>query len=141
MRVLGLDLGTKTIGIAISDRLGIVATGLENFTYIPNDYESCYKHLQEIVEKNQITEIVIGLPKHMNGDEGEKVEFVRKFVEGLKKVINLPVNELDERWTTKLANNYLLQADISRAKRKKVIDMMSAVVILQDYLDAKGGKL
>jgi len=139
MRVLGLDLGTKTLGIAISDRMGMIATGLENFTYKPGDYQSCYKRLDDIVKTNQITEIVIGLPKHMNGDEGEKVDFVRKFTDGLKKVVNLPINEMDERWTTKLATNYLLEADLSRAKRKKVIDMMSAVIILQDYLDAKGG--
>ncbi len=140
MRVLGLDLGTKTLGIAISDATGLIATGIENFTFRPFDYEAAYKRLDEIIQKYGVEDIVIGMPYHMNGDAGKSVESVIKFKTILEERVGIIVHTMDERWTTKLATQYLLEADLSRNKRKKVIDKMSAVVILQNYLDMKGVK-
>ena len=126
MRILGLDLGTKTLGIAISDELEIIASGIENLTY---------KALGEIISEYGVKEIVIGLPYHLHGEESKAVLRVRKFSAILYERFQIPVVEYDERWTTKIANAYMLEADLSRKKRKENIDKMSAVVILQDYLD------
>ena len=140
MRVLGLDLGTKTLGIAVSDMTGLIATGIENFRFQAFDYEAAYKRIEEITSKYDVKEIVIGMPYHMNGDAGKSVEVVTKFKDILAERVKLPVHTMDERWTTKLATQYLLQADLSRNKRKQVIDKMSAVIILQNYLDMKGAR-
>lgn len=138
MRVMALDFGTRTIGIALSDPLGIIANGLETFRYKEGDYEACYTRLLEVINQYKVEDIVIGLPYHMNGDESDKIAIIKEFSKELEKRSNIKVNGLDERMTTMLATKYLLEADVSRAKRKKVVDMMSAVVILQDYLDRKG---
>lgn len=135
MRILGLDLGTKTLGIAISDELEIIASGIENLTYKAFDYEAAYKRLGEIISEYGVKEIVIGLPYHLHGEESKAVLRVRKFSAILYERFQIPVVEYDERWTTKIANAYMLEADLSRKKRKENIDKMSAVVILQDYLD------
>lgn len=140
MRVLGLDLGTKTLGIAVSDMTGLIATGIENFRFQAFDYEAAYRRIEEIIQKYDVKEIVIGMPYHMNGDSGKSVEVVTKFKDILAERVKLPVYAMDERWTTKLATQYLLQADLSRNKRKQVIDKMSAVIILQNYLDMKGAR-
>ncbi len=137
MRVIGLDLGTKTLGIALSDPLGIIATGVETFRFDENDYEMAINRVQYYLNLHQIKTIVIGLPLHMNGDVGTKANEILAFKQKLEEKFHLPVVTIDERWTTKLATNRLLQADMSREKRKKVIDKMAAVVILQNYLDSK----
>lgn len=136
--MLGLDLGTKTLGIAISDDLGIIASGLENFRFEEENYEKAIARVVEIVKERNVSKVVLGKPVHMNGDEGDKVELVNNFKSKLEEH-NISVVLLDERWTTKMATRRLLEADLSRSKRKKVIDMMSAVIILQNYLDM-GGK-
>lgn len=135
---LGLDLGTKTLGIAVSDDLGIIASGLENFRFEEENYDKAVSRVVEIVKDRNITKVVLGKPVHMNGDEGDKVELVNAFKAKLEEH-GISVVLLDERWTTKMATRRLLEADLSRSKRKKVIDMMSAVIILQNYLDM-GGK-
>ncbi|MGI6377547.1 Holliday junction resolvase RuvX [bacterium] len=140
MRILGLDLGTKTLGIAISDEREIIATGLENFEFKPFDFKAAYQRVQEIVELYKVQEIVIGLPYHLHGEQSKGVEMVLRFKAQLEEELKLPVVTFDERWTTKIATSYLLEADVSRKKRKKVIDKLAAVVILQDYLDRKGRK-
>ena len=139
MRVLGLDLGSRTIGIAISDALGIIASGVETYRFEDDRYDLALKRVIEVSKERKVEKIVLGYPKHMNGDIGEKAKLCEDFKKMIEEYLNLEVILVDERWTTKLANNRLLEADISRKKRKQVIDKMAAVVILQNYLDSKGG--
>ena len=135
-KVLGLDLGSRTCGIAMSDILGMIAHGVETFRFKPDDYLTCAKHVKEIVEENEIETIVLGLPKHMNGDIGERGQISIEFKKQLEEMIaGINVIFVDERLTTVVAENQLLFADVSRKKRKQVIDKMAAVAILQGYLD------
>ena len=136
-RLLGLDLGTRTCGIAMSDPMGIIASGYENYRFYENDFDNALNHIVEICAKMSIEKIVIGLPKHMNGDMGEKCEMVLAFKKRLEEATKLEVVTVDERWTTVIANKRLLDADLSRKKRKEVIDKMAAVEILQGYLNRK----
>lgn len=137
-KVLGLDLGSRTCGIAMSDILGMLAHGVETFRFKDNDYASCANHVKELVEQNDIHTIVLGLPKHMNGDIGERGEISIAFKKKLEEMIEgIEVILIDERLTTKVAESQLIFADVSRKKRKKVIDKMAAVEILQGYLDRK----
>lgn len=135
MRILGLDIGSKRIGVALSDELGYTAQGVETVTY--SDPESAADRIQEIVESRNVTEIVIGIPYNMNGTEGPQVRNVRDFIERLRKRIHVPIHEWDERLTTFAAERVLLEADVSRAKRKKVVDKLAAVLILQGFLDSQ----
>ena len=136
-RLLGLDLGTRTCGISMSDPMGIIASGYENYRFYENDFDSPLNHIKEICDKMNIEKIVIGLPKHMNGDMGEKCDMVLEFKKRLEELTKLEVITVDERWTTVIANKRLLDADLSRKKRKEVIDKMAAVEILQGYLNRK----
>lgn len=137
MRILGLDLGTRTCGMAICDPLGIIAYGVENFRFRDGDYEAAKNEVLRVIKENNITEIVLGLPLHMNGDHGDKAKICEEFEQLLKKSTDVPVKLMDERLTTVVANKRLLEADLSRKKRKQVIDKMAAVEILQNYLDMK----
>ena len=139
MRILGLDLGSKTIGISISDALGIIASGVETYRFDEDRYDLALARVIEISKERKIDKIVLGYPKHMNGDIGDRAKLCEEFKKQIEEALNLEVILVDERWTTKLAESRLLEADISRKKRKKVIDKMAAVVILQNYLDSKGG--
>src|SRR5690625_2132852 len=135
MRIIGLDIGSKTIGIAISDPLKLTAQGLTTIYWDENEIDSADEQLTQIIDEYEISEIVIGLPKHMDGTIGERGEISQKYKEHLIKKFHLPVHLLDERLTTLAAEKVLLEADVSRGKRKKVIDKMAAVMILQNYLD------
>lgn len=135
MRYLGLDLGTKTLGLALSDKLGIVATFYKNITY--KDINELITEIKEIIEKEKVESLVLGLPKNMNNSLGERAEETIKFKELLEKETKKEVHLEDERLTTKVAESILINADVSRKKRKKVIDGLSAVVILQSFLDRK----
>ena len=139
MRILGLDLGSRTIGIAISDSLGIIATGVETYRFEDERYDLALNRVVELVKEKKVEKVVLGYPKHMNGDIGDRAKLCEEFKVKIEDATNLEVILVDERWTTKLAESRLLEADISRKKRKKVIDKMAAVVILQNYLDSKGG--
>ena len=140
-RLLGLDLGTRTCGIALSDPMGIIASGYENYRFRENDFESALKRVEEVVKEKKVYKIILGYPKHMNGDVGDKALLCEDFKNKLIELLGLEVILEDERWTTKLAQNRLLEFDLSRNKRKQIIDKMAAVVILQNYLDGnKGGK-
>ena len=136
-KIMGLDLGSRTIGIAMSDILGMIAHGVETYRFKPDDYEDALNHVLELAKKENVQVIVLGLPKHMNGDIGERAQLSIDF---RKKIIsrnpNLKVELVDERLTTKVAEQSLIFADVSRKKRKKVIDKMAAVTILQGYLDS-----
>lgn len=135
-KIMGLDLGTVTCGIAMSDLLGMIATGLENYRFEQNDYETCADHVLDIVKQYDVKTIVLGLPKHMNGDIGERAQASIDFKEMLlARKPDLNIVLVDERLTTKVAEQSLIFADVSRKKRKKVIDKMAAVNILQGYLD------
>ena len=138
-KVLGLDLGEKTLGIACSDIMGIIATGIETFRFQDGQYEEALNRVIYFVNKDNIKEIALGLPLHMSGDESDHSRLARRFKEMIEeKIKDIKVVLVDERWTTKQANRVLLQADLSRAKRKKVIDKMAATVILETYLRMRG---
>ena len=140
-KILGLDLGTRTIGIAISDSTEIIASALETYRFYENHFESALKRVEEIVKEKKVYKIVLGYPKHMNGDIGEKALLCEDFRHKLIDLLGIEVVLVDERWTTKLATNRLLEFDLSRNKRRQIIDKMAAVVILQNYLDSnRGGK-
>jgi putative Holliday junction resolvase len=133
MRIMGLDIGSHTIGIAISDELGMTAQGLKTIRR-----RSMGEDLQEmmvIIDEYKIEKIVVGLPKNMDGTLGKQAEIVFQWITDVKKKIHLPVVTWDERLSTVGASKILLEADLSRKKRKKVIDKLAAVLILQGYLD------
>lgn len=136
-KILGLDLGSRTCGIAMSDALGMIAHGVETYHFKDNHYKSAAYHIKQIVLENNIHKIVLGLPKHMNGDLGERAQISIDFKERLEKMMDVEVILVDERLTTVIAQNQLIFADVSRKKRKQVIDKMAAVQILQGYLDGQ----
>ena len=133
MRIMSLDLGSRTIGIACSDALLMTAQGIE--TIRRTSLEKDFNRLQELIAEYEVHELVVGMPKNMNGTKGERAEKTEEFVEKMKEVIDLPVSYWDERLSTVMAERQLIAADVSRKKRKSVIDKMAAVVILQGYLD------
>jgi|SRR5690625_3091584 len=135
MRVIGLDVGSKTIGVAVSDALKMTAQGLTTIAWTEHDMSSADDELSKIIAEYNVSEIVVGLPKHMNGSIGERGEFSIIFANRLEKTFQLPVHLIDERLTTVAAERTLLEADVSRKKRKQVIDKMAAVMILQSYLN------
>jgi len=133
MRTMGFDVGSNTIGIAISDELGITAQGLK--TLKRRSMEDDLKEIVTIIDQFEIEKIVVGLPKNMDGTLGKQAEFVLKWIKVLMGKIQVPVVTWDERLSTVGASKVLLEADLSRKKRKKVIDKLAAVLILQGYLD------
>ena len=135
MRYLGLDLGTKSLGIAISDRTGLIASFYKSIRY--DDENKLLSEISDIVLNEQIDKIVLGYPKNMDNSEGFRSIETVEFKDKLEKIVNKEIILEDERLTTSLAESVLIQADLSRKKRKKVIDGVSAVVILQSYLDRK----
>lgn len=135
---MGLDVGDKTIGVALSDSMGITAQPLK--TIRRKGYEKDFEELMQIIESNSVDEIISGLPKNMNGTLGPQGEKVIKFIERLQKAIDIKVEYWDERLTTVAAQKALIEADMSREKRKKVVDMVAAALILQGYLDMKNMK-
>ena len=138
MRILGLDFGTKTTGIAVSDPLGLTAQGIEIVRRTdPYNVGETINRIKELCTYYKVEKIVLGLPKNMNNTIGERGEHTLKFKEKLEKALNIPVVLWDERLTTVSAENMLISADVSRQKRKKVIDKVAAVIILQNYLDAQ----
>lgn len=136
MKYLGLDLGTKTLGLAISDPLGIIATSYKILRH-NEDYDSLLPMLKEEIEKNHIEALVLGFPKNMNNSVGKRGEIALAFKEKLEEEFQLPVYMQDERLTTRQAESLLISNDTSRKKRKKVIDSLAATIILQSYLDRK----
>ncbi|MBC1563790.1 Holliday junction resolvase RuvX [Listeria booriae] len=136
MRIMGLDVGSVTVGVAISDALGWTAQGIETITINEQAKQFGYDRVKELAEQNEVTKIVVGLPKNMNNTIGERAEASQKYAEVLESRTGIPVVLWDERLTTAAAERTLLEADVSRKKRKKVIDKLAAVMILQSYLDA-----
>jgi len=134
---MGLDIGTHTIGVAISDELGITAQGLKTLRRKSMDED--FKEIAGIIHQFEIEKIVVGLPKNMNGTLGTQAEIVLKWIKVLIDKIHVQVVTWDERLSTVGASKILLEADLSRRKRKKVIDKLAAVLILQGYLDKSRG--
>ncbi|MCG7345056.1 Holliday junction resolvase RuvX [Sporosarcina sp. ACRSL] len=137
MRVMGLDVGSKTVGIAISDALGWTAQGIETIKIDESAGQFGMSRIQELVTEYAVTSFVVGYPKNMNNSVGPRGEASIRFAEMLKEAFGLPVTLWDERLTTMAAERMLIEADVSRKKRKTVIDKMAAVMILQGYLDSK----
>lgn len=137
MRVLGLDLGSRTCGIAVSDPMGMIARTVETFRFAEDDYPAACHRVIALCEELKVDEIVLGLPKHMNGDVGIRGEISLRFKEMLEEQLDLKVTLIDERLTTVAATKLLISADVSRKKRKQVVDQVAAVQILQGYLDSK----
>lgn len=137
MRSMGLDLGSVTCGISLSDPMGIIARAVETVRFAPDDFEDCLSKVLEIIKREQPGEIILGYPKHMNGDIGDRARTSEAFKAMLEEKVSIPVILWDERLTTKAAERVLIEADLSRKKRKKIIDQMAAVQILQSYLDSK----
>ncbi|MDG3132997.1 Holliday junction resolvase RuvX [Streptococcus suis] len=136
MRIMGLDVGSKTVGVAISDPLGFTAQGLEIIPIDEEKGEFGLKRLTELVAHYKVEKFVVGLPKNMNNTSGPRVEASQAYGDLLVEQFRLPVDYQDERLTTVAAERMLIeQADISRGKRKKVIDKLAAQLILQNYLD------
>ncbi|WP_336780278.1 Holliday junction resolvase RuvX [Paenibacillus illinoisensis] len=134
MKILGLDYGDRRIGVAVSDAFGWTAQGLEVLERRRDEGE--FGRIAELVREHEISEIVVGLPKNMNGTVGPRGEICIAFAERLWGELNLPVHLWDERLTTMAAERTLIEADVSRKKRKQVVDKMAASLILQNYLDA-----
>lgn len=136
MRIMGLDVGSKTVGVAISDPLGFTAQGLDIIKIDEESGNFGFDRLAELVKEYKVDKFVVGLPKNMNNTSGPRVEASQAYGDKITELFNLPVEYQDERLTTVQAERMLVeQADISRGKRKKVIDKLAAQLILQNYLD------
>lgn len=134
---MGLDVGSKTVGIALSDELGWTAQGLKTIRINEERNVFGFEEIGEIIKEFEVNQVVIGLPKNMNGTIGPRGEASKRYASEVEKRFSVPVLLWDERLTTMAAERVLLEADVSRKKRKKVIDKMAAVIILQGYLDSK----
>ncbi len=138
MRIMGLDYGSKTIGVAVSDPLGLTAQGVEIIRREEeNKLRKSLRRVEELVKKYEVEEIVLGFPKNMNNTIGERAEKSLQLKETLERRLGLPVVMWDERLTTVEANRTLMETGVRRENRGKYVDMIAAVFILQGYLDAK----
>lgn len=137
-RILALDPGTKRIGVALSDELGWTAQPLE--TYERGSLKADLAHIRRLVEQHQVAEVVMGLPLRLDGREGPEAEQVRQFIEMLERALPVPVVAWDERLTTRSAELFLIEANVSRKKRKGAVDRVAAALLLQSYLEARASK-
>ena len=137
MRYLGLDLGSRTLGLAVSDKTGMIATSLKTIRH-NEEYDLLLDEVKKIVEELEIEAIVLGFPKNMNNTIGPKGELSLEFKKKLENIIeNIPIYLQDERLTTKQATDILIKGNTSRKNRKKVVDSLAATIILQSYLDRR----
>lgn len=141
MRIMGLDFGSKTVGVAISDPLLITAQGKEIIRRErPDKLRKTLARIEELILKNEVSEIVLGLPKNMDDSEGERVGKTKEFKEMLERRTGLTVTLWDERLTTVAADKYMMEAGIRRENRKEYVDEIAAVFILQGYLDRRSNE-
>lgn len=138
MIYIGLDLGEKTVGVARSDS-GIIAHSVTTFRFFPNHYDDAFKFIKDYVIENEVNVVVLGYPKHMNNDVGIRAQISIDFKEKLEKELNVEVVLWDERLSTKTAKKHMIDAGLSRKKQQNKKDELAAQVILQNYLDFKGG--
>jgi putative Holliday junction resolvase len=137
MRILGIDHGTKRIGLAISDELGIIAQPLE---FVPAEpFDKFLARLKEIISVKEVELLLVGMPRNMDGSYGPAALKVQEFVAVLGDTVGIPIKLWDERLTSAQANRFLIQADVRRDKRKEKVDKTAAAILLQSYLDASGG--
>ena len=139
MRYLGLDLCTRTLGVSISDETKTIASTLKTIRFPDSEYSYLLEELRNIISEYNIIKIILGFPKNMNNTIGDRAKTTIEFKELLENTFNLEVVLQDERLTTVEATNYMLEADVSRKKRKKKIDSLAANIILQTYLDREKG--
>lgn len=139
MRTMGLDVGTKTVGVAVSDALGL--TGQAVVTLRRTNLKADLAELERLAREHEVTRVVVGLPLNMDGSEGPRAQASRDFGHKVEQRLGLPVEYWDERLTTVAAHRTLLEADLSRQKRKQVVDRLAATFILQGWLDAQRGGL
>lgn len=140
-RILGLDYGTKTVGVAISDPLGFTAQAVETITRKEeNKLRRTLARIEALISEYDVKKIVLGFPKHMNNDVGERAKASEEFMEHLKRRTGLPVVLWDERLSTLSANRVLMESGVRRENRKKYVDQIAAVFILQGYLDYEAGQ-
>ena len=137
MKYLGLDLGTRSLGLSISDLTHTIASTYKTIRYEENDYDYLLQELKKIIEQEKIERLVLGLPKNMNNTIGESAERCLNFRKLLEDNLNIQVEMQDERLTTVEAHNFMIEANMSRKKRKQKIDSLAANIILQTYLDRK----
>ncbi|MBQ1496063.1 MAG: Holliday junction resolvase RuvX [Bacilli bacterium] len=137
MRYIGLDLGTKTLGVSISDKIGLIASFYKTIEFKDENYDSLIDPLKEIIDEYKIDKIVLGFPKNMNNSIGFAGERSLNFKKILENNFDLEVILEDERLSSVEANNIMIQGDLSRKKRKKKVDALAATIILQRYLDRK----
>lgn len=137
MRILGLDVGSKTVGVSLSDAFRWTAQGLKTIQINEDQGEYGFEEIGTLIKENEVSKVVVGLPKNMNGTIGPRGEASQYYADELNKRFGIPVVLWDERLTTVAAERVLLEADVSRKKRKKVIDKMAASMILQGYLDSQ----
>lgn len=138
MRIMGLDFGSKTVGVAISDSLLITAQGVEIIRRKEeNKLRQTLARIEALIVENEVEEIVLGLPMHMNGDEGVRAELTAQFREKLERRTGLPVTMWDERLTTVQADRTMMEVGVRRENRKEYVDMIAATLILQGYLDSR----
>lgn len=133
---MGLDLGDKTIGISMSDEMGWTAQGLEVIRRKQESPEADLERLDQLIKEYQVEKVIVGLPKNMNGTIGPRGELYKEFGRSLQERTGIPIQMWDERLSTVAAERILISADVSRKKRKQVIDKMAAVIILQGFLDS-----
>jgi putative Holliday junction resolvase len=137
MRILAIDYGTKRMGIAVSDELQMIAQPLE---YIPAEpFEQFLVRLKQLLQEKQVELILVGMPRNMNGSYGPAALKVQDFVATLSRALIVPIKTWDERLTTAQANRFLIEGNVRREKRKEKVDKMAAAILLQSYLDSKGG--
>ncbi len=136
MKKLGLDLGDRSLGIAVSDDLNWLARPIETYKFEDKDFESALNYTLDLINKHKIDTIVLGLPKNMDGTEGVQAEICRTFKQSIESKSNINVILWDERLTSKMASSMMISQNLKRKKRKQSIDAMAAVIILQGYLDS-----
>ncbi|MDE5714745.1 MAG: Holliday junction resolvase RuvX [Anaeroplasmataceae bacterium] len=137
MKYVGLDLGSKTLGIAISDELGFLARAVETYRFEEDDYKSAIEYILHFCEKEKVKAIVLGLPKHMNGDQGIRAQISLDFKQEIENKTDIKVFLEDERLTTKIVDKTMISGNVRRKDRKQKKDEMAAVVILQSFLDKR----
>ena len=137
---MGLDLGMRTLGVSLSDTTLTISNLYKTIRYAEGMYNDSISELREIVKENDVTKIILGFPKNMNNTIGPKGEIAIEFQKELQEKLNIEVILQDERLSTVEATNYMIQADVSRKKRKKKIDGLAANIILQTYLDKEKGR-
>lgn len=135
MKYIGLDLGSRTLGVAISDELGILARAYDTLRFRDDDYETAINYTIDICKKENVSTVILGLPKHMNGDEGIRAQISFSFKAAIEEKSSIKVILMDERLTTVIVDRAMIEGNVRRKDRHQKKDEMAAVVILQDYLD------